>query len=154
MKIYYSATSPYVRKVMACAIIRGVDGRTEKRPSNPHESPADLLADNPLSKVPCLVTDDGVSLFGSRLICGINRLSSQLSSRAPALLPAAVISDAVPSLHSATDPLPSWRAGRAKGTILEFLAATTNRAWSDSANWALWVARSASPTSRPPEGHG
>ncbi len=69
MKIYYSATSPYVRKVMACAIIRGLDGRIEKQASNPHASPEDLLADNPLSKVPCLVTDDGLSLFGSQLIC-------------------------------------------------------------------------------------
>ncbi len=69
MKLYYSGTSPYVRKVMACAIIRGLDGRIEKHPSNPHESPSDLVADNPLSKVPCLVTDDGVSLFGSQLIC-------------------------------------------------------------------------------------
>jgi glutathione S-transferase len=69
MKLYYSGTSPYVRKVMACAIIRGLDGRIEKHASNPHESPADLVADNPLSKVPCLVTDDGVSLFGSQLIC-------------------------------------------------------------------------------------
>lgn len=69
MKLYYSPTSPYVRKVMACAIIRGLDGRIEKHPTNPHESPAELLADNPLSKVPCLVTDDGVSLFGSQLIC-------------------------------------------------------------------------------------
>ena len=69
MKLYYSPTSPYVRKVMACAIIRGLDGRIEKHPTNPHASPADLVADNPLSKVPCLVTDDGVSLFGSQLIC-------------------------------------------------------------------------------------
>ncbi|HET6308378.1 MAG TPA: glutathione S-transferase N-terminal domain-containing protein [Rhodopila sp.] len=69
MKLYYSPTSPYVRKVMACAIIRGLDGRIEKHTSNPHASPADLVADNPLSKVPCLVTDDGLSLFGSQLIC-------------------------------------------------------------------------------------
>ena len=69
MKIYYSPTSPYVRKVMACAIIRGLDGRIEKHMSNPHASPADLIADNPLSKVPCLITDDGLSLFGSQLIC-------------------------------------------------------------------------------------
>lgn len=69
MKIYYSPTSPYVRKVMAVAIIRGLDGRIKKIPSNPHELPADLVADNPLSKVPCLVTDDGLSLFGSQLIC-------------------------------------------------------------------------------------
>ena len=69
MKLYYSPTSPYVRKVMACAIIRGLDSRIEKHTSNPHASPADLVADNPLSKVPCLVTDDGLPLFGSQLIC-------------------------------------------------------------------------------------
>jgi glutathione S-transferase len=69
MKLYYSPTSPYVRKVMACAIIRGLDGRIEKHDSNPHASPSDLVADNPLSKVPCLITDDGLSLFGSQLIC-------------------------------------------------------------------------------------
>jgi glutathione S-transferase len=69
VKLYFSPTSPYVRKVMACAIIRGLDGRIDKHATNPHQSPADLVADNPLSKVPCLVTDDGVSLFGSQLIC-------------------------------------------------------------------------------------
>lgn len=69
MKLYYSPTSPYVRKVMACAMTRGLDGRIERHPTNPHASPADLLAENPLSKVPCLVTDDGLSLFGSQLIC-------------------------------------------------------------------------------------
>lgn len=69
MKLFYSATSPYVRKVMACAIERGIADRIEKSSSNPHQSPADLLAQNPLSKVPCLVTDDGMSLFGSQLIC-------------------------------------------------------------------------------------
>jgi glutathione S-transferase len=69
VKLYYSPTSPYVRKVVACAIIRGLDSRIEKHTSNPHASPADLVADNPLSKVPCLITDDGLSLFGSQLIC-------------------------------------------------------------------------------------
>jgi glutathione S-transferase len=69
VKLYYSPTSPYVRKVVACAIILGLDGRIERLATNPHESPDDLLADNPLSKVPCLVTDDRLSLFGSQLIC-------------------------------------------------------------------------------------
>jgi glutathione S-transferase len=69
MKLYYSSTSPYVRKVMACAIVRGLDSRIDRHPSNPHASPPDLVADNPLSKVPCLLTDDGLSLFGSQLIC-------------------------------------------------------------------------------------
>jgi glutathione S-transferase len=69
VKLYYSSTSPYVRKVVACAIIRALDGRIDRHASNPHVSPADLVADNPLSKVPCLITDDGLSLFGSQLIC-------------------------------------------------------------------------------------
>jgi glutathione S-transferase len=69
VKLYYSPTSPYVRKVVACAIVRGLDGRIERHPTNPHASPPDLVADNPLSKVPCLITDDGLSLFGSQLIC-------------------------------------------------------------------------------------
>lgn len=69
MKLYYSPTSPYVRKVVACAIVRRLDDQIERHASNPHTSPPDLVADNPLSKVPCLVTDDGLSLFGSQLIC-------------------------------------------------------------------------------------
>ncbi len=69
MKLHYSPTSPYVRKVLACAIARGIDGQIERIPTNPHASPASLLADNPLSKVPCLVTDDGLALFDSPVIC-------------------------------------------------------------------------------------
>ena len=84
MKLYYSPTSPYVRKVMACAITRGLEGRIQLHPSNPHASPADLVADNPTSKVPCLVTDDGLSLYDSPVICEV--LDSV--GDAPALFPA------------------------------------------------------------------
>lgn len=69
MKLHHSASSPYVRKVMACAIARGLDGRIECLDTNPHASPPALLADNPLSKVPCLVTDDGLALFDSPVVC-------------------------------------------------------------------------------------
>ena len=69
MKLFYSPTSPYVRKVMACAIAREIDGQIETLRTNPHESPSALLAANPLSKVPCLVTEDGVALFDSPVIC-------------------------------------------------------------------------------------
>ena len=69
MKLYYSPTSPYVRKVMAAAITRGIDAQIERVPTNPHQSPPALLADNPLSKVPCLVTGDGLALFDSPVIC-------------------------------------------------------------------------------------
>ena len=69
MKLFYSPSSPFVRKVMACAIARDLDQRLEKLPTNPHQSPADLLAANPLSKVPGLITDDGIGLFDSPVIC-------------------------------------------------------------------------------------
>jgi glutathione S-transferase len=69
MKLFYSATSPYVRKVLAAAITRGIEAQIALVPTNPHVSPAELLAANPLSKVPCLVTDDGLSLFDSPVIC-------------------------------------------------------------------------------------
>ncbi len=69
MKLFYSPSSPYVRKVVVCAITRGLGGRIERIPCNPHASPPDLLATNPLSKIPCLVTDDGLALFDSRVIC-------------------------------------------------------------------------------------
>ncbi len=69
MKLHYSPASPYVRKVMACAIARGLEGRIEKVDTNPHVSPAGLLADNPLSKVPALVADDGTAIYDSPVIC-------------------------------------------------------------------------------------
>jgi glutathione S-transferase len=69
VKLHHSPSSPYVRKVRICAITRGLDARIELMPTNPNESPPGLLADNPLSKVPTLVTDDGVALFDSPVIC-------------------------------------------------------------------------------------
>ncbi len=69
MKLYHSPASPYVRKVRICAITRGIGDRIELVPCNPNSSPAALLADNPLSKVPTLVTDDGTALFDSPVIC-------------------------------------------------------------------------------------
>ena len=69
MKLFYSPTSPYVRKVVATAIAAGVHGLLDRVATNPHESPGDLIAANPLSKVPCLVTDDGLALFDSPVIC-------------------------------------------------------------------------------------
>jgi glutathione S-transferase len=69
MRLHSNPGSPFVRKVMACAIARRIDDRIELLPVNPHESPVPLLMDNPLSKVPCLVTDDGEAIFDSRVIC-------------------------------------------------------------------------------------
>ncbi len=69
MKLFYSATSPYARKVLASAIALDIDTQIELVPTNPWTAPPALTAANPLSKVPCLITDDGTSLFDSPVIC-------------------------------------------------------------------------------------
>ncbi len=69
MRLFHSPTSPYVRKVMATAVACGIDGQITPVDTNPHASPPELLAMNPLSRIPCLVTDDEVALFDSPVIC-------------------------------------------------------------------------------------
>lgn len=69
MKLCFSPTSPYVRKVRACAITREIDKLIELVPTDPNASRPEFVAINPLSKVPALVTDDGVALFDSPVIC-------------------------------------------------------------------------------------
>jgi glutathione S-transferase len=67
MKLAYSPASPYVRKVMACAIARGIEGQIELW-TVPTVDPA-LVPVNPLSKVPSLVLADGMALYDSPVIC-------------------------------------------------------------------------------------
>lgn len=69
MKLHHSPASPFARKVMACAIARGIEDRIETVTTNPHASPAELLKSNPLSKIPCLVLEDGTPVFDSAVIC-------------------------------------------------------------------------------------
>jgi glutathione S-transferase len=69
VKLCFSPTSPYVRKVLACAITREIDDRVELVPTDPNASLPEFIAINPLSKVPALLTDDGVALFDSPVIC-------------------------------------------------------------------------------------
>lgn len=71
MKLHHALPSPYVRKVRAVAIELGLDDRIEllERAMTPVSPNAELNADNPLGKIPCLVTDDGESLYDSRVIC-------------------------------------------------------------------------------------
>ena len=69
MKLRYSATSPYVRKCMIVALETGLMGRIETVPTNPWAPDTDLTKDNPLSRVPALITDGGEALFDSPVIC-------------------------------------------------------------------------------------
>ncbi len=71
MKLHWSPRSPFVRKVMIVAHERGLAGRidcmrTVAAMTKPH---AELLKENPLSKIPTLVLDDGTVLYDSPVIC-------------------------------------------------------------------------------------
>ena len=67
MKLAYALASPYVRKVTACAIARGIDHKIENWVVSSTD-PA-LVNFNPLSKIPTLLLDDGSTLFDSPVIC-------------------------------------------------------------------------------------
>ena len=70
MRLFYTPTSPFVRKVRIAAHELGLDAQLELvylRPS-PLTPDATLSAHNPLSKIPALVTNDGQTLFDSRVI--------------------------------------------------------------------------------------
>jgi glutathione S-transferase len=71
MKLYFSPTSPYARKVRIAATELGLATRIELQavsltPVNPDDG---LRARNPLGKIPALVADDGTVLYDSRVIC-------------------------------------------------------------------------------------
>ena len=71
MKLHWSPKSPYVRKVMVCAHELGVvqDLTLVRSVAAMLKPNAALMADNPLSKIPTLVLDDGTVLFDSAVIC-------------------------------------------------------------------------------------
>jgi glutathione S-transferase len=127
VKLFFSPASPYVRKVMACATSRGIAQRIEKVSVNPNLSPPELLLCNPLSKVPCLVTDDELSLFDSPVIC------EYLDS----------VGDALPMFpeHGA----PRWRALRFQAMGDGILDASVPRRWEmlkpREAGRDAWIAR-------------
>ena len=71
MKLHWSPKSPYVRKVMICAHELNLLERLELvRSVAAMLKPNDrLMLDNPLSKIPTLVLEDGFALFDSIVIC-------------------------------------------------------------------------------------
>jgi len=88
MKLHWSPRSPFVRKVMIVAHERGVVSRiacvrTVAATAKPH---AELMKDNPLSKIPTLVLDDGAVLYDSPVIC--EYFDSLGDAQRPRLFPA------------------------------------------------------------------
>ena len=67
LKLRYSATSPFVRKVVVVALETGQD-RDIERVKTVTSDPG-LAPDNPLQKIPALTTEDGTKLIDSKVIC-------------------------------------------------------------------------------------
>ena len=69
MQLHCSPTSPYVRKATVTAHELGLMDQIELLPTNAWEAPDALTGHNPLSKIPCLITDTGIALYDSPVIC-------------------------------------------------------------------------------------
>ena len=67
MKLRFSPTSPFVRKVCAVAVATGLESRIEN--VRTETTDPSWWGDNPLGKVPALITDDGKALIDSPVIC-------------------------------------------------------------------------------------
>jgi len=78
MKLYWTPASPFVRKVMVMTHELGLVDRIEiVKTIWPHEwathtiafDPPDFVVANPIGRIPTLVTDSGIALPESNLIC-------------------------------------------------------------------------------------
>jgi glutathione S-transferase len=71
MKLHWSPRSPFVRKVMIVAYERNFVNRLNcvRSVAAATKSHAELMKDNPLSKIPTLVLEDGSPLYDSPVIC-------------------------------------------------------------------------------------
>lgn len=69
LKLFHSTRSPFVRKVVVAAMESGQYADMEIVAADPHGIDKALRDANAISKIPALITDDGVALPESDLIC-------------------------------------------------------------------------------------
>ena len=83
MKLYYTKASPYARKVRMAAIEKGISNQIKLVEVVLAEKPQELLDANPLGKIPALITNEGLAIYDSPVICEyIEKLSPK-----PKLIP-------------------------------------------------------------------
>ena len=69
LKLYLNKPSPYARLALVVAHEKGVADRLDLEWTDPWKNPVELCGVNPFSRVPALVTDDGVVIVDSGCIC-------------------------------------------------------------------------------------
>ncbi len=119
MKLHWSPRSPFVRKVNIVLAECGLVDQVERvrsiaafaAPPNP-----EILKDNPLGKIPVLITEDGQKLFDSRVICEYLILRAGREDLLPADPDVRILHLRWQALADGlTDILLLWRTERGRG---------------------------------------
>jgi len=63
-----SPASPFARKVRIAASLLGLDSKIELAPADPNDPADTLRKQNPVGKIPVLITEDGSVYYDSRVI--------------------------------------------------------------------------------------
>ena len=66
--LHSSPSSPFGRKVLLAASVLGLDAILLVEPTDTNEPDDRFLKQNPLGKIPVLITEDGQAIFDSRVI--------------------------------------------------------------------------------------
>lgn len=74
MDLIVSPTSPFARKVQILAHEQGLASAITLRKLHPLDDAAELMAINPLGRVPALITDDQQLVVDSPVICALGYL--------------------------------------------------------------------------------
>ncbi|UWQ97324.1 glutathione S-transferase [Rhodobacteraceae bacterium M385] len=123
MKLHWSPRSPFVRKVNIVLEELGLTDQVERVRSVAVFAAApnpDILADNPLGKIPVLITDDGQNLFDSRVICEYLITQAGRDDLLPSNPKARVKQLRWQALGDGlTDILLLWRTERARGEMAD-----------------------------------
>ena len=69
MKLYWSTSSPFARKVRVALRETGLLAQVEEVECNPFADPLELRTINPLGKIPALTLPSGEGLYDSPVIC-------------------------------------------------------------------------------------
>lgn len=69
MQLRYSTTSPFARKVIVVANELGIADKLELLTTKVRVHDELFFAQNPLAKIPVLITENGDSIFDSKVIC-------------------------------------------------------------------------------------
>ena len=85
MKLLHAPLSPFVRKVLITAHLKGLEDKIELIDTDSSNPDGPLNDVNPLGKIPALILEDGRILFDSRVICEY----LDAVGPAPSLFPAA-----------------------------------------------------------------